>query len=74
MVLDSALADAEVRGDILAGLAGEDQVHDLALPPCQPGEVVGRGLPPPKHRVDQQVLFTQQGLRLGERLAQPHLG
>ena len=31
MVLDSALADAQIRGDVLAGMAGEDQVHDLAL-------------------------------------------
>ena len=31
MVLDSALADAEIRGDVLIGMAGEDQFHDLAL-------------------------------------------
>ena len=30
MVLDGALADAEIRGDILAVMAGEDELHDLA--------------------------------------------
>ena len=29
--LDGALADAEIRGDVLAGMAGEHQIHDLAL-------------------------------------------
>src|ERR1700737_2257435 len=31
MVLDRALADAEVGGNVLAGMAGEHQFHDLAL-------------------------------------------
>jgi hypothetical protein len=31
MVLDGASVDAEIRGDILARVAGEDQLHDLAL-------------------------------------------
>jgi hypothetical protein len=31
MVLDRALTDAEIRGDVLAGVASEDQVHNLAL-------------------------------------------
>src|SRR5271169_363217 len=29
VVLDGALADAEIRSDILAGMAGENQIHDL---------------------------------------------
>ena len=33
MVLDSALTDAEIRGDVLAGMAGEDQFQNLALSP-----------------------------------------
>ena len=31
MVFDSALADAEIRCDILAGVASEDQLQDLTL-------------------------------------------
>ena len=38
MVLDRALADAEVGGDVLAGMAGEHQVHDLALARGEAGE------------------------------------
>jgi hypothetical protein len=65
MVLDRALADAEIHGDVLAGLAGEDQFHHLTLSPCQAGEVVGRRLPPYKRCANRQILFTQQGFRLG---------
>ena len=74
MVLDSALADAEIRGDVLAGLAGEDQFHDLALSPCQADEVLGRGLPPRQHRLDQQIFFMHQGFRVGKRLTELRLG
>ena len=42
MVLDRALADAEIRGDILAGMAGEDQFHDLALSRREARDVVRR--------------------------------
>ena len=38
MVLDRALADAEVGGNVLAGMAGEHQLHDLALACGQTGE------------------------------------
>lgn len=74
MVLDRALADAEIRGDVLAELAGEDQFHDLTLSPCQTGQTIGRVLPPRKHRVDLQVFFAQQGLGLGKRLTELPLG
>jgi hypothetical protein len=73
MILDRAPADAEFRGDNLAGLPGDDPLHDLALPHGQPGEMAGRILPPPKQRPDQQILFAQQGLCPGEFLAQPPL-
>ena len=46
MVLDRALADAEVCGDILAGVTGEDQFHDLPLPGSEPRDVASRFLPP----------------------------
>ena len=42
MVLDGALADAEIGGDILAGVAGEDHVHDLALSRGQTRDVSRR--------------------------------
>jgi hypothetical protein len=37
MVLDRALADAEIGGNVLAGMAGEHQLHDLALARGQTG-------------------------------------
>ena len=46
MVLDRALADAKIRGDVLAGVAGEDQFHDLALSRSQARDVIRRSLPP----------------------------
>ena len=46
MGLDGALADAKIRGDILARVAGENQFHDLALSRRQTRDVVRRGLPP----------------------------
>ena len=36
MGLHRALADAEVGGDILAGVAGKDHVHDLPLSRSEP--------------------------------------
>ena len=50
MVLDGALAYAEARGDILAGIASQNQFHDFALSQRQPRDVVGRVLPPGKER------------------------
>jgi hypothetical protein len=38
MVLDRTLADAEVGRNILAGMAGKHQLHDLALARGQIGE------------------------------------
>jgi hypothetical protein len=46
VVLDRALADAEVGGNVLAGLAGEHPVHHLALSRRQTREVGRRRLPP----------------------------
>jgi hypothetical protein len=71
MVFDSALADAEISGDLLAGMASEDQVHDLALSRTQPRDVVGRVLPPGRQLVDQLVPFMKQSLYSGESLLQP---
>ena len=46
MIFDGPLADAEVGRNVLAGMAGEDEVHDLALPQGQAGDLVGGILPP----------------------------
>jgi hypothetical protein len=32
MVLDCAPADSKIRGDVLAGMSFQDQIHDLVLP------------------------------------------
>src|SRR6185312_2746284 len=37
MVLNRALADAEIDGDVLAGLTGKHKVQDLALARCEAG-------------------------------------
>ena len=46
MVLDRTLADAEVGGNVLAGVAGEHQLHNLALARGQTGEARRCGRPP----------------------------
>lgn len=50
MVLDGTLADAKMRGDILAGTTGDNQFHDLALSWCQTRKVVSSGQPPSNER------------------------
>ena len=37
VVVDGALADAEVGGDVLAWMSGQDEIEDLALPSRQAG-------------------------------------
>ena len=32
MIFDGPLADVEIRSDVLAGMAGEDPLHDVMLP------------------------------------------
>ena len=46
MIFDRALADAEIGGDVLAGMAGQHPLHDVALPRREPGQMVDRGVPP----------------------------
>jgi hypothetical protein len=46
MVLDSALANAKIRGDSLTVVTSEDEFHDLALPRTQNRDAVGRDLVP----------------------------
>jgi hypothetical protein len=48
MILDGALADVQVRGDVLAMVARKHQRHDLALSRRQSGNTGGRGFPPPE--------------------------
>ena len=45
MVVDRALADAEIGGDVLAGMAGEDEVQDLPLTRRQTGNAFRSRLP-----------------------------
>jgi hypothetical protein len=39
MVIDRALADAEIGGYVLAGMAGEHEIQDLALTRGQAGDL-----------------------------------
>ena len=45
-VLDSALADTKVRGDVFARMAGEHQVHDLTLARSESRDMLRRTLSP----------------------------
>ena len=45
MVVDRALADAEIGGDVLAGMAGEDEVQDLPLTRRQTGNAASQPSP-----------------------------
>ena len=77
MVLDSAVADAEVCGDILARVAGEDQFHDLALSRREARDAIRRILSVGDQvaqdllSLDQLVVFTTQSRLSGESLSQP---
>ena len=46
MIFDSALAEMEVGGDILAGMTGKNHRHDLTLPRRQASQVDRRFRPP----------------------------
>jgi len=74
MVFDRAPADAEIRGNILAGMAGENQFQDLALSRREAREVTHRRLPPSQQLADQLMVFATQDLLSGESLSQPNFG
>ena len=57
MVFHRTLADAKIRGDVLAGMAGQNHVHDLTLPRRQPGDVGRRILPPGRQLAGIPRLF-----------------
>lgn len=46
MVLNCPLADTKVRGDILARVSGEHQLHDLVLTRCEARDMPRRILSP----------------------------
>jgi hypothetical protein len=77
MVLDRALADAEIRSDILAAVAGEDHSHDLVLSRTEPRDaircILSMGEQPTQNimLLNNLVNLTKQGLFSGERLSQP---
>jgi hypothetical protein len=41
VILDGALTDSEIRSYILAGVTGENHLHDLALPAGEASQVIG---------------------------------
>ena len=59
MVLDGALADAEIKGDDLAGLAGKDQLHDLVLSWRKARDAIGRAFSRGKQRTQNPLLLDQ---------------
>ena len=44
MALHRALADPDVRGDILAGVTGDDEIHHLPLSGRQLEQTIGGGV------------------------------
>jgi hypothetical protein len=73
MVLDGALADAQIRGDILIWVAGKDQVHDLTPSATESCDVLSRGRPPGKQlaripRLFESTLDTGEQVVAADRL------
>ena len=58
MTFDGALADAEIRGDILAGMAREHPVHDVMLPSGKASEALVGSFAQPEHLQDQLISFA----------------
>jgi hypothetical protein len=58
MIFDGLLADVEIRGDILAGMAGEDPLHDLMLPIGKAHEAFVGSFTQSEHLEDQFVSFA----------------
>ena len=46
MIFDGALADVQIGRDVLAGVSGQHEIHDLALSRRETRNVVGRCLSP----------------------------
>jgi hypothetical protein len=75
MVFHGALADAKIRGDVLAGVAGENQLHDLTLPRCEARDAIRRIRPMTEELVhclmltNQLVVLMAQGLFPRESLS-----
>jgi hypothetical protein len=63
-----ARADTEVAGNVLAGMAGEHQLHDLALARGQTGEALRCHLPPNRQLGRIPGVF-QDALDAGEQFA-----
>lgn len=59
MVLDSASAYAKVRGNVLTGVAGEDQLHDLALSRREARDAIHR-VRSPGEQLGQRVLLLDK--------------
>ena len=79
MVLDSALADAKIRCDILAGVASEDQLHDLALSRSETRDGIrrtplrGEQLAQNLLLLDQPIVLTKQNFFSSEGLPQTNI-
>lgn len=78
MIFDGALAEPEIRRDVLARVAGEDQVHDPALLRGEGGDELRRILAPAEQRaqspllpLDQLVHLTTESCFPPESLSQP---
>jgi hypothetical protein len=58
VIFDGALADVEIRSDILAGMAREHPVHDVMLPIGQACEALVGSFTQPEHLEDEFVSFA----------------
>jgi hypothetical protein len=79
MVFDGALADAEIGGDVLAGVAGKDHFHDPVLTRREARNATGGVFSRDKQfaqyplLLDQLVVLTAQSRFSREGLSQPVL-
>src|ERR1019366_10225736 len=73
VILDSTLTDAKIGGDVLAGMPGEDQIHDLMLPCREAGDVARRILTPRGSLAGIPPLVKRASDTGGQFLAAPRL-
>ena len=71
MVLDGALADAQIRRDVLARMSGQHALHHLALAQSQPGQIP-RGVRPPRRGLFAAAREIERVIDAGEQFVGAH--
>jgi hypothetical protein len=69
MIFDGPLADVEIHGDILAGMACYDPLHDVMLTMGKTREALVCSFTEPEHLQDQFVSFARDAAPATHRLS-----